>query len=141
MGLSLALNYAWGGENPFGYAGASGVNGGAFAAHVQRLGFPGVRASPYSRNGFGGVKLSIDPRTPANITALDVFMLAELNRMKGGALLKRMSSSQVSLFNKVYGSDSLRRDLMRGVSPGSIASSWRVFESGFRSRRQRYLLY
>ncbi len=52
-----------------------------------------------------------------------------------------MSGSQLSLFNKVYGSDSLRRDLMRGKSPASIVSSWSGFENSFRGKRQRYLLY
>ena len=100
-----------------------------------------MRVSPYSRNGFGGVKLNIDPRSPANVTALDVFMLAEINRQTRGRTLARMSASQISLFNKIYGSPSLRSDLMRGRSPGDIANSWRGFENSFRSRRQRYLLY
>ncbi|MFZ4763596.1 MAG: exo-beta-N-acetylmuramidase NamZ family protein [Roseimicrobium sp.] len=141
MGGAASVDVGIGSDNPFGYAAASGVNPSAFAAYIQRLDFPGVRATPYARSGFGGVKLSIDPRTPANITALDVFMLAEANRQSRGRVLGRMSASQLSLFNKVYGSDSLRRDLLRGRSPASIVDSWRGFENSFRAKRERYLLY
>jgi len=128
-------------DNPFGYAGASGVNAQAFTAYCQRLGMSGVGFSPYSRNGFGGAKLSINPRAGASLTALDVYMLAELNRMKGGAILNRMKGDQLSLFNKVYGSESLRRDLQRGVPASRIVASWRGFEESFRGQRQKYLLY
>ena len=95
----------------------------------------------YSRGGAEGVRLSINPRTPANITALDVFLLAEINRMKGGSVVRNMHGGQLSLFNKVYGSDSLRNDLLRGRSPVAIVASWRGFEDGFRAKRQKYLLY
>lgn len=141
LGGAAAVDVGIGTENPFGYAGGRGVNAAAFTAYCQRLGFSGVSFSPYSRNGFGGVKLGINPRAAANITALDVFMIAELNRLSRGAVLGKMSASQISLFNKVYGSDSLRRDLMRGVSPARIVGSWSGFENSFRSKRQRYLLY
>jgi uncharacterized protein YbbC (DUF1343 family) len=141
LGGAAAVDVGIGTENPFGYAGGRGVNAAAFAAHCRRLGFPGVSFTPYSRNGFGGVRLGINPRAGANITALDVYLIAELNRLSKGAVLGKMSASQISLFNKVYGSDSLRRDLMRGVSPGRIVGSWSGFENSFRSKRQRYLLY
>lgn len=141
LGGASGVDVGIGTESPFGYAGGSRVNPGALESYVQHLGMPGVSASPYSKGGFGGVKLSIDPRTPANITALDVHLLAEINRQSGGRVLGRMSGSQLNLFNKVYGSDSLRRDLMRGRSPGSIVSSWSGFENSFRGKRQRYLLY
>jgi len=141
LGGASSVDVGIGSDNPFGYAGGSGVNAGALSAYVNQLGMPGVRATPYSKGGFGGVKLALDPRTPASITGLDIFLLAEINRQTRGRALARMSGSQLSLFNKVYGSDSLRRDLMRGKSPASIVSSWSGFENSFRGKRQRYLLY
>jgi uncharacterized protein YbbC (DUF1343 family) len=141
LGGASGVDVGIGSDNPFGYAGGSGVNPGKLAASVRDLGMPGVSATPYSKGGFGGVKLAIDPHTPANITGLDVFLLAEINRQSGGRVLGRMKGSQLNLFHKVYGSDSLRRDLMRGRSPGSIVSSWSGFEKSFRDKRQRYLLY
>lgn len=141
LGGAAGVDVGIGTENPFGYAGSSGINPQAFAAYCQRLGFSGVRFTPYARNGFGGVKLGIDLHSPSNLTALDVYMLAELNRMKRGALMAKMKKDQLSLFNKVYGSDTLYRDLLRGVPPSRIVAGWRGFEEGFKSRRQKYLLY
>jgi uncharacterized protein YbbC (DUF1343 family) len=141
MGGAAMMDVGIPSDNPFGYAGSSGINAGAFTAYCRSLGMPGVGFTPYERNGFGGAKLSINPRTTANLTALDVLMLGELNRMKKGAVLQRMTASQISLFNKVYGSDSLRTSLLRGVPASRIVASWRSFEDGFRSRRQRYFLY
>lgn len=141
LGGSAGVDVGIGTDNPFGYAGSTGVSAEAFTAYCRRLNFPGVSFAPYQRNSFSGVKLNIDLRSSANITALDVYMLAELNRMKGGALMSKMNANQISLFNKVYGSDSLRRDLMRGVSPHQIVNSWKSFENSFKSRRQKFLMY
>ena len=141
LGGASSVDCGIGTGNPFAVAAASGVDPGAFTAQARSWGFPGVSYSTYSKGGFGGASLSINPRTSANITGLDVFMLAELNRMSRGAVLARMGGDELNLFHKVYGSDSLRRDLMRGVPPAKIVASWAGYESSFRSRRQSYLLY
>jgi uncharacterized protein YbbC (DUF1343 family) len=129
----------WG--EPFACAGGAGVNPQAMADACRRMGFSDVKFTPYSHGGSGGVKLSFSPRTSANLTALDVQMLAEINRQTHGATLSRMRGDQLSLFNKVYGSDSLYRDLRRGVPASRITASWAGYEHNFRVRRERYLLY
>jgi uncharacterized protein YbbC (DUF1343 family) len=141
FGGAAWVDIGTGTDNPFGYAGGNGVNPEALAQRCRSWGIPGVGFSPYVHAHESGVKLSIDPHTPANLTALNVFLLAEVNRMKNGGPLGRMHGDELSLFNKVYGSDSLRRDLMRGRSPQQIAASWRGFEESFKARRQPYLLY
>ena len=140
LGGASAVDIGIGTDNPFGYAGGLGVNPNAMLAYCQRLNTPGVSYSTYSRKGFGGVKLNINPRANADITALDVFLLAELNRQTRGKVMS-FSGSKLNLFHKVYGSESLYRDLRRGVSPSSIVASWQRHNDAFRSRRQRYLLY
>lgn len=141
FGGAAGVDIGIGTDNPFGYAGGNGVNPEVLAQRCRSWGLPGVSFSPYVHARESGVKISIDPHTPANITALNVFLLAEVNRMKGGAPLGRMHGDELSLFNKVYGSESLRRELMRGRSPQQIAASWRGFEESFKARRQPYLLY
>jgi uncharacterized protein YbbC (DUF1343 family) len=141
LGGGAAADVGIGSDNPFGYAGALGVNPSAMAAYCQSLRWPGVSFSPYSREGFGGVRLRIDPRSAADLCALDIYLLAELNRLSGGKVLSRMSSSQLNLFHKVYGSDSLYRDLRRGVSPAAIVSRWQGSVTAFRSARQPHLMY
>ncbi len=141
LGGASAVDIGIGTSNPFGYAGGRGVNPDAFVAACKRWGMSGVSFEPYARNGFGGARLGIDLRSPADLTALDVYLIAELNRQSGGKVLSNMSASKLNLFHKVYGSERLYRDLRAGASPASITASWRGTVGAFRSARQRYLLY
>ena len=141
LGGATSVDIGIGTENPFGYAGGSGVNPNALLAYCQRLNTPGVTFAPYSKGGFGGVRMSINPRATADITALDVLLLAEINRLSGGKVIGRMSGSKLNLFNKVYGSESLYSDLRRGVPATSIVARWQGYNQSFRSQRQRFLLY
>lgn len=140
LGGASAIDIGIGSSNPFGAAAARGASPSAMLDYCRRLNAPGVSFAPYSNGGFGGVRLAISPRATADLTALDVFMLAELNRQSSGKVMS-MSGSKLSLFNKVYGSESLYRDLRSGASPMRIVASWQRHNDSFRSRRQRYLMY
>ncbi|WP_449072350.1 exo-beta-N-acetylmuramidase NamZ family protein [Prosthecobacter sp.] len=141
LGGASAVDIGIGTENPFGYAGGAGVNPGAMLAFCQRLNTPGVTFSAYSKEGFGGVRININPRNTTDLTALDVQLLGELNRLTGGKVVGRMSGSKLNLFHKVYGSESLHNDLRRGVPAHQITSRWQGANNSFRSQRQRFLLY
>ena len=141
LGGAAAVDVGIGSDNPFGYAGGSGVNPNALLAACQRWNTPGVTYSPYTKNGFGGVKLHIHPRNSADLTGLDVMLLAEINRLTGGKAARNMSGSKLNLFNKVFGSESLHRDLLRGTPGHVIAGRWQGWVQSFRSQRQGYLLY
>jgi len=141
LGGATSVDIGIGTENPFGYAGGSGINAQALLAYCQRLNTPGVSFSAYSKNGFGGVRINISPRATADLTALDVLLLAEINRLSGGKVVGRMSGSKLNLFNKVYGSESLYSDLRRGTPATSIVARWQGYNQSFRSQRQRFLLY
>lgn len=141
LGGGAAMDIGIGTENPFGYAGASGVNPQAMHAACHRFGMSGVSFTPYSKGGFGGVKLGIHPQAQADLTALDVLMLGELNQLSGGRVLGRMGGDKLNLFNKVYGSESLYHNLRRGVPASRIVAGWSGYTNSFRSTRQRHLLY
>lgn len=141
LGGAAMVDIGIGTENPFGYAGASGVSPTSMYNYCRSLNASGVSFSPFTNRDFGGVKLNINPRATADLTALDVLMLAELNRLTGGKVLSRMSGSKLNLFHKVYGSESLYRDLRRGVSPMHLIAGWMKHNRAFMSERQRYLMY
>lgn len=141
LGGGAAMDIGIGSENPFGYAGASGVNPQAMLNYCQRLGASGVSFAPYSKGGFGGVRLSIHPRAQADLTALDVLMLGELNRLTSGRVLSKMGGDKLNLFNKVYGSESLYQNLRRGVPASRIVAGWSSYTNSFRNSRQRHLMY
>ena len=141
LGGASAVDIGIGTENPFGYAGASGVNPQSMLAACQRFGMSGVSFSPYTKGDFGGVRLSIHPRAAADLTALDVLMLDTLNRLSGGRVMNRMSGSKLNLFHKVYGSESLYNNLRSGVPASRIVAGWSGSVNSFRNARQRHLLY
>lgn len=141
LGGASAVDIGIGTEEPFGYAGGLGVNPDAMLAFCRRLNTPGVTFSPYSKNGFGGVKIHMSPRNTTDLTALDVLLLGELNRLSGGKVVGRMSGSKLNLFHKVYGSESLYNDLRRGVPAHTITARWAGANNSFRSQRQRFLMY
>lgn len=141
LGSAASADVGIPGSNPFGYAGAAGANAQAMYAYCSRLNAPGVTFSPYTKGSFGGVKLNINPRAPADLTALDLLMLAELNRLSGGKVLGKMKGDQLNLFHKVCGSNSVYTQLRRGVPAVNIVASWQSSNAAFRSSRQRYLMY
>ncbi len=129
-----------GSGNPFGVAAARGVNPQAMYAFCTRLNAPGVQFRPYAKGSSGGVSLSISPQCGADITALGAIMMAELNRLSGGKVM-RISGDTLNLFNKVAGSENLYRTVSKGGSVQGLVSSWMSYCQGFRSSRQPYLLY
>ena len=141
LGGAAQVDVGIGTENPFGYAGGSGVNPQAMLAACQGFGASGVSFSPYSRNGFGGVRLHIHPQAQTDLTALDIRLLDTLNRLSGGRVIARMSGDKLNLFHKVYGSESLYQQLRRGVPATQIIGGWTGYTNSFRNQRQRHLLY
>lgn len=141
LGGAAQVDVGIGTENPFGYAGGSGVNPQAMLAACQGFGASGITFSPYSRNGFGGVRLHIHPQAQTDLTALDVRLLDTLNRLSGGRVIARMSGDKLNLFHKVYGSESLYQQLRRGVPATQIIGGWTGYTNSFRNQRQRHLLY
>lgn len=141
LGGATSVDIGIGTEQPFGYAGAAGVNPQAMLAFCQRLNTPGVSFSAYTKDNFGGVRIHMNPHNTTDLTALDVQLLGELNRLSGGKVVGRMSGSKLNLFHKVYGSESLYNDLRHGVPAHQITARWQGANSSFRSQRQRFLLY
>lgn len=131
-------------NRPFEFAGGRGINPNEFAAAMSRMGIPGVRFSPYvssRKPGFAGVALNIDPHGTTDLIALDVILTSEIVRRTRGAPLRASTGDTVSLFNKVYGSESLWRDLHAGRPAGQIIGGWQGDAREFTGSRQPFLLY
>jgi len=130
-----------GGYAPFAMISAKWLNSERFTSYLQSLDMPGVVFQEFQRGPQQGSLLRIDPKAPADLTALGVYMLAELNRSSGSALFRRTSRSKLDLFFKVYGSSSIRSQIERGVSPKSIVAGWKQNVANFRQARAAFLLY
>jgi uncharacterized protein YbbC (DUF1343 family) len=130
-----------GGSAPFESIAASWLKAGSFTRYLQSLDMPGVTFSEYRKGRYQGSRLRISASAPANLTALGIYMMAEMNRLGHPDLFRRSSSSKLDIFYKVYGSTMIRSQLQRGVSAGSIVASWRSNVEAFRRARAPYLMY
>jgi uncharacterized protein YbbC (DUF1343 family) len=135
------LDTGVGGATPFQIMMATWTNAESFTRYLQSLDMPGVELRAFQKGRYRGCALSIEPNAPANLTALGIYMLAELNRTSGSTLFRRTPAGKLDIFYKIYGSASIRRQLERGVSPAGIVASWRSNVASFRSERAPYLIY
>jgi len=132
-------------SGPFEYAGGPKIDAREFTAAMQRFNTPGVSFLPYNsarKPGHAGVKIRIDTDTSADLVALNLIIIDEINKRIGRPdLFDNTSASAKNIFYKVYGSTSIETQLKRGVSPGSIIAGWKSYNDAFRQKRQPYLLY
>ncbi len=129
------------GSAPFEYAGGRGFDAGEFTRKLSAMHFPGVRFSPYEDDGYAGSRISIHPKASADIVAMNVVLIAEYNKRAKRSLWTTTTGSSKEIFYKVYGSESLERDLKRGVDPGKIIASWEAGNRRFLAERVGYLMY
>lgn len=131
-------------SGPFEFCGGRGVDPNEFTAALNRLNTPGIKFTPYTspnRQGMAGSRIHIDPNTSADLVALDIALIAELNKRIPKNLFANSSGSTKNIFYKVYGSRDLENHLSRGVSAGQIIATWKPHNDRFRNQRQRFLLY
>jgi uncharacterized protein YbbC (DUF1343 family) len=144
LGGLHGLDIGIGTGNAFEFAAAEGVDANEFTRFMNAQNFPGVHFTPFhskKKPGFAGSQIHIDHNAGGDLIELDVTLIAELNRRNRTDLFQNTPASEMSLFHKVFGSDSLANDLKRGVSPKAVAVKWKGYNQSFRSERTRYLLY
>lgn len=101
---------------------------------------PGIAVDHTVTSCGPGAIFHANPNGGGNLAAAALYTLAECNRESKGLIFSQASKSKINLFEKVYGSDTIRRELATR-SPDQIVASWRPFLDRFRAERQPYLLY
>jgi uncharacterized protein YbbC (DUF1343 family) len=135
-GLDLGIGTA----APFQRFAAPGVNAAAMSSELSAA-FPGMRfgaISPGAR--LGGVAINIPPHTNANLSALNIYLMADAYRASP-RVLDRPSRERDAILFKIYGSRSIESLLRNGTPPARIVASWDGSVSRFRGERGPYLLY
>jgi len=100
----------------------------------------GVGVIPAATASGPGILFEANPAGGGDLTAAALYTLAECDRQSRGLIFTKAGQGMMNLFYKVYGSDSIRRDLAT-KGPERIVASWQPFLSRFRAERQPYLLY
>lgn len=147
-GVSIGM----GADMPFQCVAAPWLQADALAKWMNGRHLPGVQFLPitYSpaRGVFrgrtvAGVRIRFTQPEEASLVAVNFYAL-EAARVLGrrdlfAEAVKRGQSFQ--LFDKVCGTDAIRKALQEGRPARSIVASWKAGEEAFRRKREKYLLY
>ena len=101
----------------------------------------GVSFSEYRSGPIGGSYLQIDPAAPANLTAINIYALAEMNRQLRTNFIARSNPGERDMFFKCYGSSSSAAQLASGIGPAGFVASWAPEVVWFKGERSQYLIY
>jgi exo-beta-N-acetylmuramidase NamZ-like protein len=82
-----------------------------------------------------------DRAASGNLTAINVYALAEVNRQLRTNLIARSKRGKREMFFKCCGGSSIASQFARGIGPAGIVASWTPDGVRFRSERSPYLLY
>jgi LysM repeat protein len=90
-----------------------------------------------------GVSLKIDDPARAPLVAINFYLLDAIETASRRDLFAEavQRKKDFQMFDKVCGTDEVRRELKAGKSAREIVDSWKPGEEAFALRRQKYLLY
>jgi uncharacterized protein YbbC (DUF1343 family) len=147
-GLHLGL----GTPHSFQWIGAAWLDSRRFTRELNGYALPGVVFDPLELDlnrkasdgrELRGARVRITQPATAPITAINFHALEAILKTTGRDLFKEalQNGKNWTVFDKVCGSDQLRRALQSGRSARDIAQSWHATEEAFRKQRAPYLLY
>lgn len=151
IGELQTVNIGVGYTMPFQLIGAEWINGMKLADALNAKHLPGVYFRPLSYRPFygnqqgkqlQGVQIHITDLQKVNLTNLNIHLLeALINLYPQKNPFALADSHRIAMFDKVMGTDEVRKKLMSGVSADAIIASWQKEVSEFMKLRTTYLLY
>jgi uncharacterized protein YbbC (DUF1343 family) len=146
-GVSIGIGYTL----PFQAIAAPWLDPDRAAEHMNRAGLSGVRFRPlryapfygaFKGETIGGVQVFFTEPASAPLLAVNLHALEMARKLGGGDLLAAADSGgKLAMFDKVMGTDAVRKQLKAGTGAREIAASWRAGEEAFRKRREKHLIY
>ena len=122
---------------PFEIVVSKWLDAGAFTSRMQSLGFDGVRFEPFKFDGKQGCRLHLSQKSGANLPALGVRLLSEVNRPAQPSVFDRYRDRDL-IFWKIYGSTAIRPQIN---APQKLIAGWDSDVARFKSAREPHLLY
>ncbi len=152
MGELGGINTGVGYTLPFECIAAPGLDGYALAAALNGYHLPGVLFKPttyrpyyfsYTNQAIAGVQIYLTNPHTAPLTALNFYALEALKKACGLDVLAEAGQGKrgYGMFDKVNGTDAVRKALQAGTPVSEIVASWKAGEESFRKARKPYLLY
>ena len=150
IGELAVINIGVGYTMPFELIGAPWMDGRKFASHMNMMGVPGIYFRPTNYKPFyamssgkmcGGVHLVRVTERVAPFTATIALLTALRDLYPSKNLLGKVRSDRWKMFDKICGTDQIRKRLMAGDSFEAITKWWEPELSRFIALRTNYLLY
>jgi uncharacterized protein YbbC (DUF1343 family) len=148
IGELQVLNQGVGYTLPFELVGHPELDGDQLAAELNRRQLPGVYFRPMTFKPFygtqkekvcGGVQIHLVDERAAELTAISWNIVDAVRALKPD--LKLFGSKRDAMFDKVSGTDEIRKAFEAGKPLDEILALWRAGVDEFRARREKYLLY
>lgn len=142
--LSVGVGYTL----PFELIGHPSLRAEPLADDLNARRLPGVRFRPvyfqpfyarHEKKHCGGVQIMLtDPRV-AELTAIQFHALDAIRRQNPS--LELINEKRADMFDKVCGTDGMRKRIARGAPIDEVLAYWREGVADFRAKRKGYLLY
>lgn len=136
---------------PFEMFAAEWINADSLAQNLNSLALPGlifrpVHYKPYYSVSQGkmvhGVQIHITDKTKAPLSLIQFYILQEAHRLwPGKDLFSLCDESRLDMFDKVCGTDAVRKQFTRYFLVDSILDLWTSDIQAFRKKAQQYFLY
>ncbi len=135
---------------PFELAGGPFVeDAGAFAIELIRRALPGIQFRPtyftpyymdhVKGKACGGVQLYITDRDKVDLTAVQFHVMSAVQKLYPQVQL--FGSKRDDMFDKVCGTDQIRKMFLAGKSADEIVRFWNSGREAFMKQRAKYLMY
>lgn len=150
IGELAVINIGVGYTMPFELVGAPWMDGREFAAAMNGMRIPGIYFRPTRYKPFyamssgsmcGGVHLVRTSERVAPFSATIALMTALRDLYPERNLFGKVRSDRWKMFDKICGTDQIRKRLLAGDSYEAIVKWWEPGLSRFIARRSAYLLY
>lgn len=146
------VSVGFGTPMPYECVAAPWIHADLLAHWLEYRGLPGIHFEPvrftptrgaYAGQEVQGVHLKFTDPARAPLAALNVYLWDGIRRLHGRNLCQEAlrRGHSFAMFDKICGTDRLRRDLVKGRSSSEIIATWAAGEESFRRRRAPYLLY
>ena len=150
IGELAVINIGVGYTMPFEMIGAPWMDGRKFATEMNSMGVPGIYFRPTRYKPFyamssgkmcGGVHLVRVTERTAPFTATIALLTALRDLYPERKILSKVRSDRWKMFDKICGTDQIRKRLVAGDSFDSITKWWEPELSRYIAKRSAYLLY
>ena len=141
------LEYGRGTFNPFKFIAAEWIKAEPMIEKLSSLKLPGVRFdaithfSGHSKKTCGGISITVS--LPLNFQPVKtaVSILYCLQQIHGKKKVWNRSTTRVKFFDQLFGTDTVRKALLDGDEPETIAARWEKDLKKFNKTRKSVLLY